>query len=157
MTNEREPLLAASTESVETEDSTDNEQDRATIKNYRRCSNITVEPLGFAFTMFFAMLYPVTQQFLHAYIARQYNTSAAELGNASTCFVNHSDPIYETQQAVQHETSTWTAILNASILPFAFVSTLALGSYSDRGGRKLPMLVCAVWLGYGNIQGDIQQ
>ena len=104
-------------------------------------SSISVEPLVFIYSIYISLAIPMMQQYILARVSLEFNTTIADLNNFTSCTNNHSDPHYILKQDVQHVTSSWWAVLNASTLPFAIFSTLFFGSYSDKGGRKVGMIV----------------
>ena len=120
------------------------EQEPHVKQGWKCCSLVTVEPIIFIYGMYLALSVPMTQQYVFARVALDYNSSISHLKNISTCVSNHSDPNYILHQNVQHDTSSWWAALNAVQLPFAFLATLFLGSYSDKGGRKLGLILPSV-------------
>jgi PCFT/HCP family folate transporter-like MFS transporter 1/3 len=86
----------------------------------------------------------MAQQYVFARVALDYNSSIEELKNITTCASNRSDPNYILHQNVQHDVASWWATLNAIQLPCSCIATLLLGSYSDKGGRKLGFILPSV-------------
>ena len=132
--------LIVNSQTSDREEEVEYEQPQASWAS-RRCSFISIEPVVFLYAFYIAGSVPMTEQFLYANIALEYNTTIQALNNMTTCTTNHSNPDYLLHQAVQHESSKWMALLSATQLPFIFLSTLIVGSYSDRGGRKLGLIL----------------
>lgn len=102
---------------------------------------ITVEPVMFLYTVYIAGATPLLQQYIYERVAENHNTTSKDLSNSSECSNNYSDPDYILHHVVQHETSLWMIYLSAVQIPISCVTTVILGGYSDKGGRKLGMFL----------------
>ena len=65
-------------------------------------------------------------------------------GSSSNCNENTSSPIYQLQQEVMSEASHWMIVFTAAALLPGFISTVLLGSYSDKAGRKVPLVASLI-------------
>ena len=101
-------------------------------------SSITVEPVLFAFMLGTFLKIPVTQQLILQKICIQkYNeTFCKDNFTAGTC--GHSA---KAEDAIQSETSQWIFYQTVALCLPSIVSSLLLGSWSDKFGRKVVILL----------------
>ena len=107
---------------------------------------LTVEPAMATYMVAVTAGNPITQQYLYARFAEDYNYTAS-YGNVSECDTTESaqaaDPV---GQQVQTMASMWSILLIASDLLPSLVTTVILGAYSDKAGRKKAMIPTIVGL-----------
>ncbi len=103
---------------------------------------ITVEPAVVGFFVAVTAANPLNQQYLHARFSYQLNYSRASFeGNDSTeCGENYNIEPDSVAQQVQALTSFWTVVLLASDLLPGLITTILLGPYCDKAGRKKAMV-----------------
>ena len=102
---------------------------------------ITVEPAVIGFFVAVTAANPLNQQYLHARFSYELNYSVAAMeGNNTECGPDYNVEPDSVAQQVQSLTSFWTIILLATDLLPAFVTTILLGPYSDKAGRKKAMI-----------------
>ena len=102
---------------------------------------ITVEPAVIGFFVAVTAANPLNQQYLHARFSYELNYSREAMeGNDTECGENYNIEPDSVAQQVQSLTSFWTIILLASDLLPALVTTILLGPYSDKAGRKMAMI-----------------
>lgn len=101
--------------------------------------SVTVEPVVLLYFMGASMTIPLTQQLLYALISQRMNITSP--GNSPQCDIDTTDPQYLLEQQAQATASEWMmTFVAASIIP-AFFTTIFLGAYSDRAGRKLGIIM----------------
>ena len=138
--------MAASEESRLLPDSKSyHEEHEVAIHNRRSVSKrlITIEPALLIYALYRAAILPLQQQYLYMRVSQNFNSTIAENHTDFDCHANKSDSQYMTEQNIQSETSLWMIYLSICTLVPAFFSTIFIGGYSDRGGRKIA-LVCPV-------------
>ncbi|KAI5279535.1 Solute Carrier Family 46 Member 3 [Manis pentadactyla] len=88
---------------------------------------------------------PLTTQYVYRRIwEATSNYSMASGSNASECEKNKSSPIFLSQEEVQKKVSLFSMQMDISGLIPGLVSTFILLSYSDRQGRKFPLILSSV-------------
>ncbi|CAH1779482.1 unnamed protein product [Owenia fusiformis] len=102
-----------------------------------------LEPAAILYACFVFPGFTMNTQFLYQKIGKRYNYDY--LGrHTSSCIGNQSSFEFITQQKIQEETSAWLSQINLAFTLPSLVTTILIGSYSDRTGRKiliiLPML-----------------
>ena len=107
---------------------------------------LTVEPAMATYMVAVTAANPISQQYIYARFAEDYNYTASD-GNISQCDTTESaqaaDPV---GQQVQAMASMWSILLIASDLLPSLVTTVILGAYSDKAGRKKGMIPTIVGL-----------
>ena len=108
---------------------------------------LTVEP---TLAMFFMVNIPsqvLTSQFLYAVVSGRNNLTEmiSETGllinGTLTCTGDSNSSLYALQQYVQSQAATWMLSLNLAFSLPAISMVLVYGSYSDRIGRKVPLIL----------------
>lgn len=105
---------------------------------------VTVEPCLFLGICAFVMNLSTSMQYLYVRVAEEEHYTGPKPGDGliQECTVgNLSDPVYAGQQAVQRVSSLWYSGLYVFLCVPSFVSTVVLGGYSDRAGRKVALLL----------------
>ena len=102
---------------------------------------ILLEPTMFLCALYIGAIFPVMDQYVRTRISNEfnltdnYNNKSDILGSCS----NNSN--YYKDDEVNSEASLWTLYSTvASLLP-GIVTLILLGSYSDKGGRKIAIIV----------------
>ena len=107
---------------------------------------ITVEPALVSFFVAVTAGNPINQQYIYARFAEDFNYTAST-ENSTRCGttegVQDVDPLSTKVQAMA---SMWAIILIATDLLPSLVTTVVLGAYSDKAGRKKAMIPPAVGL-----------
>lgn len=123
-------------------------------KMYRLVSifrQITVEPVLFAFMLCTFLKLPVTQQLI-------FRKTCINLYNKSFCSHNLTrgscgDGSNEAENAVQKSTSEWIFYNSVAHSIPSIVSSLLLGSWSDRFGRKVAIILPLIGLCIEGLSG----
>lgn len=100
---------------------------------------MTVEPCLVLYFMAVMPFFPLQQQFVLYQLKLRHNISFES--NDSTCGDNATDPTLQQEESqVEAEAANWMIILTAvALIPSLFVTT-ALGSFSDKAGRKVALI-----------------
>ena len=104
--------------------------------------NFYLEPIMFMYALFLGALFPTLDQFVRARISSEYNSSSLHINNSNEMLsgCDNKTSLYRNSE-IQAEASLWTLYTTiASLLP-AVVSLWMLGSYSDKGGRKVAIII----------------
>ncbi|XP_007898791.2 solute carrier family 46 member 3 [Callorhinchus milii] len=89
--------------------------------------------------------YPLIQQYIYRRTwEEQTNSSYIDHGNVTFCNQNRSDPAFVKQEEVQKMTSHFFMCMELAVFLPGFIVTFILGSYSDRHGRKLSLLLPSI-------------
>lgn len=106
--------------------------------------SITVEPV-LLLIMFVVVMYSMLQkEYIFERLSLDYNlTSSDRKTSCNVSTVNKSDPEYILQQKVSSETSKWVLYLFVVDFSVALFTTILLGSWSDKVGRKIPLMISA--------------
>ena len=144
--NDRSPLLEHRRRERRWEESIGNmssgsgQQRSPQVREINR--TITVEPVVILFYVSFNASVPIMQQFIYSRYAQIYGVYKIAPDNVTvTCGVNNmSDPFFQAQQLAQAASSRFMVGLSLCCVLPALLSTLLLGPYSDKAGRKIAML-----------------
>lgn len=102
---------------------------------------ITVEPALVAFFVAVTAGNPINQQYLYSRFAEDLNYTTEASENVTGCGENENVP-----PQVQALASRWSILLIATDLLPSLVTTVILGAYSDKAGRKKAMIPPVVGL-----------
>ncbi|XP_006816207.1 proton-coupled folate transporter-like [Saccoglossus kowalevskii] len=106
---------------------------------------VTVEPAVFFFMLAYSTGLALRVQYIQFVVSDNHNVTASlsptEGGfsdvNGSCVKLNESNPKYETNLAIQRESSHWILYLDVVSAVLSFLSGPIIGSWSDKSGRKL--------------------
>ena len=103
---------------------------------------ITVEVVCVLYACYFGMMFPLQSQYVYRRINEQnLNNETINITEGNCTTPNYSSPSYKHGQQSRSEASLTMAYINlAQMIPVVF-TTLFMGSYSDRTGRKFPMIL----------------
>ncbi len=118
------------------------EETKPLVSSAASRKSITVEPSLVLFFVAVTAANPMNQQYLHNRFAEDFNYTAPRQDNGSLCGVSEGtsrddDPL---EKKVQAAASFWTILFLAADLLPALVTTVLLGAYSDKAGRKKAMV-----------------
>ena len=103
---------------------------------------IFLEPIVFVYALYLGAVFPLLDQFVRARISNDYNSSSQHINNSNDILsgCDNKSSLYRNSE-IDSEASLWTLYMTiASLLP-AVVSLWMLGSYSDKGGRKVAIII----------------
>ncbi|XP_023930958.1 solute carrier family 46 member 3 isoform X1 [Lingula anatina] len=97
---------------------------------------------------------PLTDQYVYSALARQYGLPCGDNDTQHSCQKsqsqcmkdNTSDPLYDLREKVEGESSSWVLYITVPKAIITVPLSLLYGSYSDRGGRKIPILMPCIGL-----------
>ena len=104
--------------------------------------NLFLEPIMFMYALYLGALFPLLDQFVRARISSEYNSSSHHINNSNEMLsgCDNKSSLYRNSE-IDSEASLWSLYTTvASLLP-AVVSLWMLGSYSDKGGRKVAIII----------------
>ena len=103
--------------------------------------NFYLEPVMFMYALYLGALFPLLDQFIRARISSEYSSSSHHINNSNESLsgCDNKTSLYRNSE-IQSEASLWTLYTTVASLP-AVVSLWMLGSYSDKRGRKVAIIV----------------
>ncbi|XP_039272040.2 proton-coupled folate transporter-like [Styela clava] len=129
---------------VETDGQQDNRKGsvKLLVPMLNQIRSITVEPVLVLSTFVITMYSMLQKEYIYARISLDYNLTASERETScNESIANKSDPNYILQQKVSSETSKWILYLYIADFSVALFSTILLGAWSDKVGRKIPLMM----------------
>ena len=132
---------AIAEEMEETEESTPLLEDRPGVKIRTVKRLITVEPIFVLYMLAYSPTVSITDQFVLAEMQHRLNASPVDANGTLTCNVNKSSHEYIMQQEAQSDASRWMIMYNAIGIAPSILVTALLGPYTDKGGRKIAILL----------------
>ncbi|CAH1796228.1 unnamed protein product [Owenia fusiformis] len=118
-----------------------NEQQTEVTTRPKGWRSYIIEPAAFLYCLASYPQLSTTRQYLYEKIGKQYHFDYLIRTETAVCEVNHTDPGYLVQQEIQKETSIWRLYFDVAFCIAAMLTTIMLGSYSDRGGRKIILII----------------
>ncbi|CAH1778808.1 unnamed protein product [Owenia fusiformis] len=152
MSDEKTPLLVDTNSNVPLKEETKN-YDSGTIKDddtkaddvtqRKKQRLIVVEPVLFCLVIGALASAPLMQQYIYAELAEEMNITLVNNNDDNTqCkYVNETSVEYLNEQRVQQQTSYWMIYITITYGLPAIFSTMILGSYSDKKGRKICLIL----------------
>ena len=122
-------------------------------KMLRLLRQVTVEPVLFVFMLCTFLKLPVNQQLI-------FRKSCIQLYNKTFCSQNFTrktcgESLNEQENAVQKSSSEWIFYNTVAYSVPSIISSLLLGSWSDKFGRKVAILLPLVGLGIESISAMV--
>lgn len=118
------------------------------IKWFHQRRTVVVEPLLMLYTVAIFVAHTVEAQFRYQKIGQSMGINLDNLthGKDASCDTNVSDPGYLEMESVQKEAARWNIYIEvATNVPSIFM-TILYGSYSDKIGRKIILLLPPIGL-----------
>ena len=115
------------------------------VSAMKQCRLPSIEILVALYFMSYTMCQPLSQEYIHHDLMKQFETNESHsrrFQNHSACILNSSSSLSKDITDIEQKTAEWSMILDASYLIPASVSTIMLGAFSDKRGRKPVMLCC---------------
>ncbi len=105
---------------------------------------MTVEPIVFFMMLCYGLLVPLRLQYLTYRFSEQYNLTYLDIDGERDYCSKSNLTTTDIKDQIQQDTALWSMYLSAaSALPGLFTTT-ALGSYSDRAGRKIALILPSI-------------
>ncbi|CAH1791918.1 unnamed protein product [Owenia fusiformis] len=101
---------------------------------------VIIEPVICMYFIAMSPIFIVGKQYIYSRVAEDHGFKFDSRGETSDCAVNHSSPEYQKEKAVQEVTSHWLLILEVAITVPSIFSTVIIGAYSDKAGRKIAFI-----------------
>ena len=144
MKESQQNTTAPSTDELDNADLSDVELKKTDSPQIPVSSHLVMllEPIMFVYALYIGAISPLSDQYVRAKISKDYNLTvdyANNSGDSSGYCSNNSNR--HMNDEIDSQASLWILYSNiASLLP-GIVSLILLGSYSDRGGRKVAIIV----------------
>ncbi|XP_077867324.1 lysosomal proton-coupled steroid conjugate and bile acid symporter SLC46A3-like [Saccoglossus kowalevskii] len=106
----------------------------------RKWPIVTVEPIVLLFMFGKGVYITSFPQYIRSRIAEDYEVSGLDTTNG-TCYANISSSEYIMQEQIQKQATMWTLYFTATSQFIAMFVATILGAYSDKAGRKIPLML----------------
>ncbi|XP_077867325.1 proton-coupled folate transporter-like, partial [Saccoglossus kowalevskii] len=115
-------------------DDDDDDQTQPLRSHVRKWPIVTVEPIALLFMFGMGFLAIARPQYIRSRTAEEYNTNG-------TCYTNNSSLEYNKENEIQKQATIWTLYLTATTQFIGMFVATILGAYSDKAGRKIPLML----------------
>ena len=133
-------ITASSTDECNTINLSDVEFKRTDVPVYSRFVML-LEPVMLMYALYVGAVAPLSDQYIHARISNNYNLTDDNLnkshGDQDVC--NNGSSRHQNDD-IDSQASLWILYINVATMVPGLFSLILLGSYSDRGGRKVAII-----------------
>ena len=98
---------------------------------------VLLEPIMLIYALYIGAVAPLSAQYIRARMSNNYNLTDSNLNESDMC--SNGSSRHENDD-IDSQASLWTLYINVAGLVPGMFSLILLGSYSDRGGRKVAII-----------------
>ena len=118
------------------------DEEKKLVAEERSYRLITVEPVLFIISLCYSSSLLLVDQYVFRVLSLSF--SYKESSTVSNECNNQSSEALKVQENVQSLSSIATLVFSGITAVLCLISSLLLGGYSDRSGRKLVLIICSV-------------